>query len=394
MSENLNTKFEQPKIGFDYSKAEELARKSLDSNLAEGVEKEIKKLYGSWVEPFEKCPANFKMFKLEVERQRLLMAQEKGQNPEVKTRPISYDKEQNVFIFKTKNNYEVKATPGDLIGDIDWELYYDFEVNKYPELAGFKKEYNDKIFQSQIAEIENEQLLIEKLEIDKVSQHDTRLGEAYSKTHQALLEKKARRQQGVNSIDRRSGFLFEKMLSSLLAKIAYDLGTKWDFAVQHATVEDDVQKKIDLFLRVIDRNRGIGVDKEQTPEETKKGFQVTLMRTSDFGYRIKQNKMNRLKESVARAKKYGQATFVDDVALISPGEEIEDVQGYFKKWERQGMVPGGPENFMSIKRVVYKYLQEIFQGTRLDLKKEKDNEIGFANDLLEYFRAKGMKEND
>ncbi|OGY41601.1 MAG: hypothetical protein A2Y82_01285 [Candidatus Buchananbacteria bacterium RBG_13_36_9] len=404
MPENLNPKFEQivpeeedieeeeqsEKTGFNYIKAEKLARKSLNPLESAEVDKKIKKLYGSCVEQLEKCPAKYKIFQLEVDRQRLIMAQENRQEPKIKARQINYDSKQNVFVYKSKNNYDVKATVGDLVSDIDWDLYYEIDTKSHPELADFKKDYQAKIFVAQIAEVENEQLLIERIEIDKVEKHNTALGEAYAKTYQALLAKKEKRQRGESSIDRRSGFVFEKILSSLLSKLSYDLGKKWDFDVVEVNVENDVRDKIDLILRIYDRHRGVYVEKESTPEEIKKGFQVTLMRFSDYAYRGKQAKVEKMKERIEQAKKYGKKTLVDDVALISPGEEFEDVAGVLKIWERQDMVPGGPENFLSIEKIVDKYLKEIFRGTRLDFEKNQE----FEKELRQYFKAKGMKENE
>ncbi|MCX6743906.1 MAG: hypothetical protein NTX82_00055 [Candidatus Parcubacteria bacterium] len=390
---------EQFKPGFDYVQAADLARQKIeiensnDKKLKSQVKNRIKENFGSidTLNP-EKTAATRKIFELEVDRQRLLIAKESGKQPEVvSTRQIKYDPEQQMFVFKAKGGYKVKRTAGDLISDINWGLYYDFkDLEAKPELAEFVKNYRAKIFDAQLDELEEEQLLIERIEIDKVEHHDSGIGKAYLKAYEALNKRKARRLKGENDSELPSGFVFEKMIRCLLTKLAYDLGVKWNFDVSKATVDDDIINKIDAILELTNRRRGIGVEKEPNESDLKKGYQVTLITSGSSEFRHKQDQVRKKQENFQLAKARGEKPPVDDLVLINPGEEFEDVASTLKIWNKQGMVAGGPENFLSIERSVEKYLRDIFKGTKLDFDKNPE----FLDEIKQSFRDKGMKESD
>lgn len=390
--------FEKKKNGFDYVEAADLSRQKIeledssDKQKKSQIKSKIKELYGSidTADP-DKTPPKRKIFELEMAKQRLIIAQEKGEKPDVKVRPIDYDAQKKMFRFKTKGDYEVKRSAGDLIGDINWDLYYDFEsLTSQPDLADFVKDYKAKIYESQIEELEAEQLLIDGIEIDQVVKNNSGLMGAYVKTYKALQDKKAKREKGEPAIDGRSGFVFEKMIRGLLSKLAYDLGVKWDFDISSATVDDDIINKIDAILELRNKRRGIGVEKEPTEGELKKGFQVTTITTGSEEYRKKADQVRKKQEKFQEARALGEKRPVDELVLINPGEEFEDVSSHFKIWGRQGLVAGGPEYFLSIEKAVDTYLKEIFKGTKLDFDKKPE----FAEEIRRYFRDKGMKEKE
>ncbi len=390
---------EQPQNGFDYVLAADLVRQkiefenSTDKKLKSQLKNKIKENFGSidTLKP-EKTTPTRKIFELEVERQRLLSAQTNGEQPEIiSTREIDYDPAQQLFIFEAKGGYKVKRTAGDLISDINWGLYYNVDKLKaQPEMAEFIKIYKAKIFDAKLDEIEEEQLLIERLEIDKVGNHDSNVGKAYLKAYEALKKRQAKRTKGETDTELASGFAFERMINCLLTKVAYDLGVKWDFDVRQATADDDIINKIDVILEFVNKRRGVGVEKEPTAADLKKGYQVTLITSGTTEFKHKQDQVRKQQANFQQAKARGEKPPVDDLILINPGEEFEDVASTLKIWNKQGMAAGGPENFLSIERTVEKYLRDIFKGTKLDFDKNPE----FLDEIKQSFKAKGMKESD
>ncbi|MCX6745354.1 MAG: hypothetical protein NTX82_07600, partial [Candidatus Parcubacteria bacterium] len=162
------------------------------------------------------------------------------------------------------------------------------------------------------------------------------------------------------------------------------------FDISKATVDDDIINKIDAILELTNRRRGIGVEKEPNESDLKKGYQVTLITSGSSEFRHKQDQVRKKQENFQLAKARGEKPPVDDLVLINPGEEFEDVASTLKIWNKQGMVAGGPENFLSIERSVEKYLRDIFKGTKLDFDKNPE----FLDEIKQSFRAKGMKESD
>lgn len=397
-------KQEQPKNHFDYIAAVDLARQKIEfenvseKNIGADEYKRIKsqlkrqiKAYGNIdVNDPENTPAQRKIFELEIERQRLIIAKRKGEQPEVvKPQEIEYDPETQMFIAEAAGGYKVKRTAGDLMSDIHWGKYYDVKpLEKFAELAEFVKIYKSKIFDAYLDEIEDEQLLIERIEIDRIPEHNQGegIGKAYLETYKSLKIRKEKRQRGESDTELPNGLAFERMIKCLVTKIAYDLGVKYDFDVSNATVDDDVYSKIDFILELVNRRRGVGVEKEPTESDLKKGYQVTLITSSSSEIRHKLNQVRQQQENFRQAKEKGDVPPVDDLVLINPGEEFEDVAAILKLWKRQGMVAGGPENSLSIERSVGKYLKDIFQGTKLDFDKRPE----FFEDIRQSFHDKGI----
>ncbi|MCX6740034.1 MAG: hypothetical protein NTZ49_02280 [Candidatus Parcubacteria bacterium] len=401
-------KQEQSETGFDYVAAADLARQKIEfensseEDLGTDEYKKIKsqlkrqiKAYGNIdVNDPDKTPAQRKIFELEVERQRLIIAKRKGEQPEVaNTRPIEYDSESQMFIFEAKGGYQAKRTAGDLISDIGWGMYYDIKaLENQPELAEFINIYNAKIFDAHLDEIEEEQLLIERIEINKIPKNNQGkgIGNAYLKTYETLKKIKVLRAAGKSYTEMPSGFVFERMINCLLTKVAFDLGVKWNFDISNATADDDIVNKIDVILELVNKRRGIGIEKNPTESELKKGYQVTLITSGTSEFIKKQNQVRKQQEDFQHDKALGKKTPVDDLILINPGEEIEDVASTLKIWQRQGMVAGGPEVFLSIERTIGKYLRDIFHGTKLDFDKNPE----FLEEVKKIFKEKGMKERD
>ncbi len=357
---------EQPKLSFDYEEAADLARQRLalegainpeEKQQRSHVKKKIKELYGSGEQPKRR------IFDLELQKQRVALEKEEAiRENEIKLkvdqRAIEYDPAQKQFEFPTEKGFSQKVSRGDLLTDINWELYYQLD-EEVPE--DFKKQYIEAVYQSEADKLYNQQLIIQRTELEK-EQIDEYLAETYKKVSQAMEK------GGAES----AGLLFEKMIHNLLAKTAIDL-QKWGIKVEKATVIEDVEQKIDFIIKH-KKNRGVGIEEieETKGEEETLGIQFTLKSAKSEDFKKKQRQ-------VARALKNPHE--VDDLVLISVPVDHDKIFGNYKKWQRHDKLPGGPENCFDVK-VIVNVIKEILQNTELTENKE------FMADLEKYFKEK------
>lgn len=288
---------------------------------------------------------------------------------------VKGDKNKFVFSYKDQNGREVVVSPGDLIADMQWGVYYDLnhEIKSQAhrrEYNKFRQQYVEAFYQQQIAEVETEEALINLLEIEHVEDRDYYLAEAYKNVYQALQEHKQGRE------NMQAGFLLEKMINGLLTKISVDLGAKYGFEVEQASVVDDVELKVDLIIKFPDKNRGVGV------EETKKtkGIQLTLIRENDAKFARKKEQVARVKESIGQ----GKGLPVDDLVLIQVGVDNAEISDTYEKWAKMGKPTSGPEKLLKNQMIINEFLAKIFAETEFDF---NDNPQ-FKNELWEYFEGK------
>jgi len=352
---------EQETASFDYEEAAVLARQKIELEGSEDKLKKsqfknkIKEKYGSVnTENPERTPAARRIFDLEAEKQRLFMAQEKGQQPEVKTRSIEYDVDQNLFFFKAERGYEALVTPGDLMTDINWGINYELGNNVPVEL---KRQYLEAIYQDKIRQLHDRQLIIQRTELER-NQIDHFLYDTYLKV-QADMEK-----GGGES----AGLLFEKMIENLLMKVSLDLA-KWGIKVEKASVIEDVELKIDFTITFSHKVTGVGVEEV---EDKKLGIQFTLKSPQSEDFRKKQRQVARSLKNLHE---------VDNLVLISVPIGHDEIFSKYKRWQHQDKKPGGPENFFEPEEVIH-FVKEIFKNTELAESPE------FYKDLKNYLEAK------
>ncbi len=358
--------FEQPQPSFDYDQAADLARQRLElegASTGEAKQKrsqiknKIKELYGSNDEPRRQ------IFNLELEKQKLILELEKDDLslPEkAKPRIIKYDEyEKNFFMRHPEKNYEIKASFGDLLSDMNWGVYYELGDN-VPE--NLKRKYIDFVYKKQIADLYDQQLIIQRTELEK-----DQLDEFYLRTYGEVQNNLAR--GGGES----AGLLFEKMVNNLLIKISTDMD-KWGLKVERATVIEDVEEKIDFILHLQKKKRGVGfeeVDEIYGKEETL-GIQFTLKSAKSEEFRKKQRQVARSLKNLAE---------IDDLVLVSVPVAHDAIFSKYKKWLHQDKLPGGPENMFKPEEIVA-FVKQILQNTEL----AKDEE--FFKNLEIYFKDK------
>ncbi len=291
---------------------------------------------------------------------------------------VKDDKGKFHFEYIDANKQKRYLTQGDLLSDMEWGVYYDLnhEViaaeyrKKYDK---FRKKYLEAFYQQKIERLLTEQLLIQRLEIDKIADQDYYLGQAYSAVYERL--KKENETEGMPA-----GFLFEKMIGGILKKIASDLGEKWKFSMQKTSVIEDVELKTDLVINLPEKNRGVGV------EESKKvkGIQLTLIEKGNEKFQRKVEQVQKIKEKIKKSKGLGEKMEIDDLVLLEVEVGNRDVLSKYETWLRNGKSAGGPESNFSVNQIM-EFLGGIFKESDLDFENNKE----FKEEVWQYFKNKG-----
>ncbi|MBD3359204.1 MAG: hypothetical protein GF365_00640 [Candidatus Buchananbacteria bacterium] len=300
-------------------------------------------------------------------------------NPQ--TRQVEFEKDDKgkfYFIYEDEHGNETIATPGDLVSDIDYGIYYDLnhEIKSQEHRSKynkFRRQYLAAVYQAEIDKLETELLLIKRLKIDRVDLDDYHIGQVYQELYDELKLDQP-------DIKEQAGFLFEKMINGLLTKLAIDLGDKWRFSVEKASVIDDVELKTDLIVKFLESeqaNRGIGAQ-----ENAKiKGFQLTLIDKNDKKFQRKKEQVAKVKAQIAELKRLGRQTDFDDLALLETEVGNQAVISRYDKWKDKGKPAGGPEKFFSENQIM-EFLAKIFEATDLDFEQNEN----FKTEVWQYFK--------
>jgi hypothetical protein len=324
------------------------------------VKREIKERYGKGdvISPARR------IFDLEYEKQKLLMEGKETVSafvPEAslqlssESRNIQFSGEDR-FLFDTDRGYEVSATLADLISDLKWGNYYTLPAQTSLAL---KQQYAAAYYKSRMDDIHDHQLVIQRLEIDKVSQKDMFLGIAYEEVKKRI-EGEAEYEQ--------AGIIFEKMIANLLSKIAQDI-PELTISIEHATVVEDVELKIDFIIHVNNKKRGVGVTEFEGDKTL--GIQFTL-RDKDDDYRVKEKQI---------AQRQKNLKDVDELLIVSVPVSCKEVMGVYGKWKNQGKPAGGPENLLDPVHAA-NYISSVLQQTHLV------EEPGVKEKILNYLKSK------
>lgn len=304
-------------------------------------------------------------------------------NPELRSVDfIKDDKNKFHFIAQDEQGHEIKVLPGDLVSDINWGVFYNLnhEIKSQAhrvQYNKFRRKYLTAVYQSKIDKLETELLLIRRLEIDRVDLDDYYIGQVYKQLYEEL-------KQASPASKEQAGFIFEKMVNGLLTKLSVDLGDKWGFAVENASVIDDVELKTDLIVQFTESeqgNRGVGA--RENEQIKGKGFQLTLIDKNDSKFQRKKEQVQQAKKKIAELKRLGREVDFDDLALLETEVGNRDVMSRYEKWQQRGKVAGGPENLFS-KSQIMEFLAKIFENTDLDFQQNK----AFFAEVEEYFFEK------
>lgn len=297
-----------------------------------------------------------------------------AEGEEVKKAEYIKQKKKGVFQCKAYDGQMMEISQSDMLTDMRWGVFYDLSDNivakdhfaKYNE---FRKKYVEAYFNHKIQELITKQLLIQRLEIDDVGHHDMFIAKAYQELMKGGNQEKA-------------GFIFEKMISGVLQKMAIDLGEKYGFEYEEASVVDDVELKADCLVKIKgkkEQNQAVGV--EESSEI--KGIQLTLRKEGDPDFERKKQQVAKVKERLLK----GGQTKINDLILLQVSIDNPEIMGAYKEWKNHDKQSGGPEKMFDGLKLVNEILRGIFQGTELDFETNEE----FRQAVYDYFKKNNFR---
>jgi len=298
-------------------------------------------------------------------------------------RDINYVNDDKGYHFEVslQNAQKLEVSEADLLTDMRWGIFH--KLNHPPIVAkdenkkynNFRARYIQAYYDKKIAELREQQLIIQRLEIDKVGSHDNLLAAAYKEF--------SRREEGERK--EKAGFIFEKIIAGILQKLALELGEKFGFEFVEADAIDDVEVKADFIVKIKERHHGVGVeelekDDDHSGKELDRGIQLTLRNFKDEEFKKKVEQVETVKNKL-QSLKINNAR-INSLVLVGIDAGNEEVMGSYHAWDSAGRLPGGPEKRFMAMNVIMKILRQIFAETDLDFEKNKE----FETAIGEYFK--------
>lgn len=248
-----------------------------------------------------------------------------------KTRIVSFDKNSGKFYYSNSKDTIIFLDISDILTDGEWGITYGFD-NSVPKSV--QKKYILSEAKREIANKLDEQIILDESTSPTT---DTFKQKAY------LEIKKSKANQ-----DKFEGFLAEKMIKGLLAKLSIEGA---DFEIEEADVYQDVEQKIDFLIRRKNHNRAVGV----TEDDKIIGVQFTLNKAKED---FKKKQVERAKRSLRGKSKRKHEREVDDIMLVVM--PVEKLSSTYRKWA-EDKKPGGPENLWDI-NMKYQILKGVLNG--------------------------------
>lgn len=279
-----------------------------------------------------------------------------------KTRIVSFDKKLDKFYFFDDKDTQIFLDLSDILTDGEWGITYGFDTSVPKNI---QKKYILNEAKREIAGKLDEQIILD--ESSSVTT-DTFKQKAY-------LEIK----NSKDTKDQFEGFLAEKMIKGLLAKLSIDGA---DFLIEEADVYQDVEQKIDFIIRRKNHNRAVGVSEDDKII----GVQFTL---NEAKQEFKKKQIERSKRNLTSKSKRKHERGVDDIMLVVM--PVEKLKSTYKKWS-EDKKPGGPENLWSIEmkhQILKGILNGIVDDTELykilynDVKSDLESDLIQKQNMLE-----------
>ncbi|QQR76851.1 hypothetical protein IPJ63_01105 [Candidatus Nomurabacteria bacterium] len=248
-----------------------------------------------------------------------------------KTRIVSFDKNSGKFYYSNSKDTIIFLDISDILTDGEWGITYGFD-NSVPKSV--QKKYILSEAKREIANKLDEQIILDESTSPTT---DTFKQKAY------LEIKKSKDNQ-----DKFEGFLAEKMIKGLLAKLSIEGA---DFEIEEADVYQDVEQKIDFLIRRKNHNRAVGV----TEDDKIIGVQFTLNKAKED---FKKKQVERSRRNLKGKSKRKHEREVDDIMLVVM--PVEKLSSTYRKWA-EDKKPGGPENLWDI-NMKYQILKGVLNG--------------------------------
>lgn len=236
-------------------------------------------------------------------------------------RAIEYDESSNGFKYFSENGEEQTATLGDIVADLDWDIYYSISKNVPRAMA---KKYLVERAKQELRDLLDTQII--KSELGEIGGSPSELTKKAA--YKAVEEDRTK-----EKVNMQFGFLSEKIVKNFLKKLSID-NKDLPFEIHEGDVFQDVEQKIDFIIHLKERSRGVGVEESAEAKDVGVQFSINLA--------AKGHKKQQVKRSIEKLKASRER--IQDIALVIFPLSIA---GLLKMvWQKSGKVAGGPGRFM------------------------------------------------
>lgn len=274
---------------------------------------------------------------------------------------------------------KIELEPEDLESDLrDWEVIYDIEgyttasKDSYKNYNENRSRYAAVYFDKKIKDIIDRKKVLERLYVDDIGKKDMFIAQAYESFLGESKKEKA-------------GFIFEKIISSSLRRLALKFGDEYGFELEEIDPIDDVEYKIDILLKFNNERRGVEVSDEPYFE---KGYQLTLHKDDDV-YLNKLDQIKKVNSRLRAGQRDERLNHLESLALLKTDMELPEIMKKYNSWKKMRQevlgLPGGPDRLFDASEMV-EMLRGFFEDTHLDFSDNKE----FEQKVREYFSEKNF----
>ncbi len=287
-----------------------------------------------------------------------------GFDGDTTVRSVSWNEKEEKAIITLPDGTKSSATKGEILTDPEWGILYEMDGTVPREV---RKRFIVDDARRNILSLADDQIL--KTEIHqkpKSTSEFDRIGREHLTTaYTAVSERREK-----NEIQ--PGIVAEKIVKTFFQKMIIDCNLP--IKIEDADIYEDVEGKIDFYIRIPKRLRGVRVEESEETEEI--GVQLTMNTNPET--------QEKKKRQIAKAKrnKSDDTNQADDIVLVTL--PISETAYPYINWIRKGMPPGGMTNILQ-----KKFQEQIFRGVLQGLLPK--NEIEEMLEIIEGKKPKPVK---
>lgn len=256
-------------------------------------------------------------------------------------RLTTYDNITKSFVYHDDKNEERLASFGEMVTDMDWDVYYHFDRETTPRT--YLKKYLVEKAKAELRDLLDKQIIVSEIGNKYVNQD---IQDTYANVRTG-------RELGADK--RRNGFISETIVKNFLRQLTLD--NDLPFEVKQADVFQDVEQKMDFIIHK--REEALGVRVEEDAEATDVAIQFTINTEAKA-------KKERQIEKVEKVLKKNHEKITDIALVVFP---IAMANKLKSDWERTGKIAGGPGKFLSPEveqKLFFELLKDIFTAEQIE----------------------------
>ena len=250
-------------------------------------------------------------------------------------REVKFDETTKTFIYKNNKNQEVETTLGEMVTDMDWDIYYHLDADTTPRQ--YLKKYLIEKTKAELRNLLDQQII------------SSRVGNRYVNDEIQQTYQNIEYGREIGADNRQSGFISEPMVKNFLKHLTTDKALP--FIIKDADVFQDVEQKMDFIVHKKEEVQGVRVETEEGASDV--AIQFTVNEAA----------IDKKKRQIKRAEKVLKMNHeeITDIALVVfPLTMVNQLK---KDWERAGQPAGGPGKFLTLevkKKLFFELLKDIF----------------------------------